>query len=148
MAYRLLPNGTVEADTLDEFLALDKVRKHPNKGSTPSPLAPGPEADPARAPDYSTGWGEFCTLIEPKARRNQREVLRLIKARGPNGAISLTELAQAMNTGSKSTVGGYISGITKNVSRAGLPANSVVEKRRDGHYKPGFLLLKVEIPKN
>lgn len=149
MAYRLLPGGVFEADTPEEIVALAKIQtKGPftkvSRAAALEHMAEPDESDPE--PDHKPAWDLFCSLLQGDVRENQRVVLRLIKARGPRGIISTDELRQAMNVASNPVVGGFISGITKNVGKAGLPAGSVVERQPDGRYKPGPLLLRYEPP--
>lgn len=144
MGYRIRPDGVVEADTLEEAVAFQKAAAAKSNGQgLPLELEPE-EVQPDT--DYSDKWTRFCDLLEGDYRKNQRAVLQLIRGLGPKGIISTGEICRAMKVRSNPVVGGFISGITKNVGKAELPPGSVVARQLDGRYRAGPLLLRYDPP--
>ncbi len=108
-------------------------------------LDAGGKASPKTLP--GGGWEAFVRL----ANENQLLLLRVIKEHGANGLTStqVSDLAGMSAKGPNWFTGVFNGGVQKNVKKAGLDLNDVVQMEESSVgllYRPGRLLLTNELP--
>ncbi len=128
MSLRVILNGiTVECDSTDEAVALVERLGAKKNVSAPSVLVPV-----AVAPSivtYDAAWSKFMMLIA-SAGPKQLNVLKAIKAAK---TIELGALAKAVGADNTTAISGVLSGISKNVKKAGLSLEDVIDKEVVGY---------------
>lgn len=138
MAIKLLPDGTIVADTPEDLVKtmalLGKVSRLPpvqtEEGSDVEPEAPG-------------SWDAFTAAMLGPRFDKQRALLNAVKAAGSDG-ISRGSLVSDLEAESPMAIGGWVGGISKVCARAGVDPAEVLIREGD-LYKPGPLLLANDV---
>jgi hypothetical protein len=139
VAIRILPNGTIEFDTIEEHLAYVQALRARRKA--PAPTHAGAVTDDG-APLPGT-WEALMVELSGDGRVNAQKTLALIKNAGPGG-IARAQLISALGT-TPNGLGGILGGVTKACQRAGLTTGeghlpATVIGIQNGVYTAGSLL--------
>ena len=148
MKFKLLPDGSIEADSIEAILAL----RAGLLGNTPStatishsaPAAPvvTTPAAPAAKP---TPWDKFIENVSGEGRFLQRRLLLALKA-GGGTPLSLDELRMALKVETNNAIGGTVAGVVKNAKRAGIESVQILARDATGGFRPGPLLAQRDLP--
>ena len=153
MAFRILPNGTIEADSAEEAVAVSRrLASRLRHAAADDDAGVGSRVPPATDPgdariqsNSADGWSAFIARLgESKTGDNQKKILLAIKQRGRTPISALPILIGMQST---TELSGTLAGITKNARSAGLKKDDVLVfsvkgygKTRKVSYDPGRLL--------
>lgn len=147
MGFRVKPDGTIEADSLEDAIQLSQ-RLTNGVGAAPASAKGHSKAPPAASTDAGAedaakpAWGTFVALVRDK--ETQMRVLNAIKA---HGEIGLDDLCKEIGAASNLAISGTMAGLVKNAKRAKVNFLSIIKRETSGYgpnkkitYKAGRLL--------
>jgi hypothetical protein len=149
----MLNNGVVEADTLEEMLALKEATSHSSVRKTPiinqstkteNLEAPAQPSVPSTATDEEI-WESYSKELKSKKYAMQRKVLALLRGAGAKG-LTVQELSRLLKIHG-SAAGGTVSGIGKKAISF-MPVTQLIVRDEDGRYRAGPMLERFAPPEH
>lgn len=141
MGFKILPDGTIEADSPEEALAVSALMR---KQTEPKTEEQRPTSKRPKTHNGTVSMSQWREFIDPLTK-DQRAALRAIKEAATNG-IPMTDLAVKLGLKSTNAASGVVGGgLRKNLRKHRLDNDQVIKARVvEGlkRYFPGPLLME------